>query len=147
MEGMMLQLETTGLPNVFLEDGYAHRETGEGRVVVVHDIPGLYVAIGEAVARRRDLTGAEVRFLRKRLELSQAELAACLQTSEQTVSLWERGKVNIPGSESMLLRVLYLERMQRRPSAWQLAESTDTQAPERLVFRKTVEGWREHSPR
>jgi DNA-binding XRE family transcriptional regulator len=144
-EGMMLQLETTGLPNIFLEDGFERRETSEGRVLIVHDIPGLFAAIGEAVARKRDLTGAEVRFLRKRLELSQAELAGCLQTSEQTVSLWERGKVRIPGSESMLLRVLYLERMRREPSAWHLAESADVRAPERLVFRQTVEGWQERA--
>jgi len=141
----MLQLETMGLPNVFLEDGFEHRETSEGRVLIVHDIAGLFAAIGEAVARKRDLTGAEVRFLRKRLELSQAELAGCLQTSEQTVSLWERGRVKIPGSESMLLRVLYLERMWREPSAWHLAVSADVRAPERLVFRQTVEGWRERA--
>jgi len=141
----MLQLETTGLPNVFLEDGFEHRETSEGRVLIVHDIPGLFAAIGEAVARKRDLSGAEVRFLRKRLELSQAELARCLQTSEQTVSLWERGKVQIPGSESMLLRVLYLERMRREPSAWQLADGVDARTPERRVFRQTMQGWRERA--
>lgn len=141
----MLQLETTGLPNVFLEDGFEYRESGEGRALIVHDIPGLYAAIGEAVARKRSLAGAEVRFLRKRLELSQAELAACLQTSEQTVSLWERGKVGIPGSESLLLRVLYLERMRRKPSAWQLAESAEASTPERLVFGQTGDGWRERA--
>ncbi|MEA3045170.1 MAG: hypothetical protein QOJ53_2400 [Sphingomonadales bacterium] len=139
----MLQLETTGLPNIFLEDGFEYRDSSEGRALIVHDIPGLFAAIGEAVARKRDLSGPEVRFLRKRLELSQAELAGCLQTSEQTVSLWERGKVRIPGSESMLLRVLYLERMRREPSAWHLAESANVRAPERLVFRQTAEGWRE----
>jgi len=141
----MLQLETTGLPNVFLEDGFEHRETGEGRALLVHDIPGLFAAIGEAVARKRDLSGAEVRFLRKRLELSQAELARCLQTSEQTVSLWERGKIRIPGSESLLLRVLYLERMRREASAWQLAGSGEAGKAERLVFRQTADGWRERA--
>jgi len=141
----MLQLETTGLPNLFLEDGFEYRDSSEGRILFVHDIPGLFAAIGEAVARKRDLSGAEVRFLRKRLELSQAELARCLQTSEQTVSLWERGKVRIPGSESLLLRVLYLERMRREPSAWHLAGSADAGAAERLVFRQTADGWRERA--
>jgi DNA-binding XRE family transcriptional regulator len=141
----MLQLETTGLPNVFLEDGFEHRETSEGRALIVHDIPGLFAAIGEALARKPDLSGAEVRFLRKRLELSQAELAGYLQSSAQTVSLWERGKVRIPGSPSMLLRILYLERMRGEPSAWRLAENADARASARLVFRQTVEGWRERA--
>ena len=141
----MLQLETTGLPDLFLEDGYEYRETSEGRALIVHDIPGLYAAIGEAVARRRDLSGAELRFLRKRLELSQAELAACLQTSEQTVSLWERGKVRMPRSESLLLRILYRERMRQQASAWHLAEGAEARAPERLVFRQTVAGWEERA--
>ncbi len=141
----MLRMETTGLPNVFLEDGYEYRETSEGRVLIVRDIPGLYAAIGEAVARRRDLSGAELRFLRKRLELSQAELAACLQTSEQTVSLWERGKVRMPRSESLLLRILYRERMRKQASAWHLAERAEARAPERLVFRQTVQGWEERA--
>ena len=139
----MLQMQTTGLPNVFLDDGYEHRDTSEGPVLVIHDIPGLFAAIGEAVARKRDLTGAEVRFLRKRLELSQAELAHYLRTSEQTVSLWERGKVEIPSSQSLLLRVLYLERMKNQASAWHLAESSDVWASERLVFRQTMKGWQE----
>jgi hypothetical protein len=45
----------------------------------------------------------------------------------------------------MLLRVLYLERMRREPSAWHLAETANVRAPERLVFRQTVEGWRERA--
>lgn len=139
----MLQLETTGLPNLFLAGGYEHRETSEGRVLVVQDIPGLYAAIGEAIAKKRDLSGAEVRFLRKRLELSQGELADFLCVSEQTVSLWERGKGEVPSSQSLLLRVLYLERMRDQPSAWQLAESSSAPASERLVFEQTKDGWAE----
>ena len=45
----------------------------------------------------------------------------------------------------MLLRVLYLERMRRKPSANHLAESADVRAPDRLVFRQTVEAWRERA--
>lgn len=45
----------------------------------------------------------------------------------------------------MLLRVLCLERMRSEPSAWHLAESADVRAPDRLVFRQTVEGWRERA--
>jgi DNA-binding transcriptional regulator YiaG len=144
-EGVMLQLETTGLPNLFLAGGYEHRNSSEGRVLVVHDIPGLYAAIGETIAQKRDLSGAEVRFLRKRLELSQAELADFLRVSEQTVSLWERGKGEVPSSQSLLLRVLYLERVRNQPSAWQLAESCDTSASERLVFEQTEQGWVERA--
>jgi putative transcriptional regulator len=140
---MMLQLETTGLPNLFLAGGYEHRDSSEGRVLVVHDLPGLYAAIGEAIARKRDLSGAELRFLRKRLELGQSELADYLRVSEQTVSLWERGRGEIPSSQSLLLRVLYLERMRNQPSAWELAAASTAEASERLVFKPTEQGWAE----
>ena len=139
----MLKLETTGLSNVYLEDGYEQRNTSEGPVLIVRDIPALYAAIGDALARKRDLTGAELRFLRKRLELSQAELAEHLMVSEQTVSLWERGRVGVPSSQSLLLRILYLERVRNEPSAWELAQQSGDGGGERLVFKRTEQGWAE----
>ena len=52
------------------------------------------------------MTGAEVRRLRRRLELTQAQLAARLGVHKLTVSRWERGQVRVTEPMSRLLRLL-----------------------------------------
>jgi transcriptional regulator with XRE-family HTH domain len=62
------------------------------------------------VARPIPLNGAEVRFLRTEMELTQRDLAGIIGATEQTLRLWEknRGKF-IPGTADRLLRALYSE--------------------------------------
>ena len=58
----------------------------------------------------KPLHGAELRFLRTEMELTQRDLAACIGTTEQTLWLWEKGKGKaIPGPADRLLRALYSE--------------------------------------
>ncbi|HZQ61640.1 MAG TPA: transcriptional regulator [Casimicrobiaceae bacterium] len=100
-----------GLQNVWLENGYEIEKTPYGKAVAIQDVAGLHRLIGREIARRPRLTGAELRFLRKELDLSQRGLAGLLGTSEQNVSLWERrGKV--PRGSARLLKILYLERLE-----------------------------------
>ena len=52
------------------------------------------------------MTGTEVRRLRRRLGLTQAQLAARLGVHKLTVSRWERGQVRVTEPMSRLLRLL-----------------------------------------
>src|SRR6185369_6952525 len=73
----------------------------------IQDLGGLHRAIGRSIAQRAKLTGAELRFLRKEMDLSQRELGDIVGGTEQSVSLWERrGKV--PVSTSRLVNMIYL---------------------------------------
>jgi putative transcriptional regulator len=52
------------------------------------------------------MTGKEVKQARKRLNLSQAKLAARLGVTSNTVARWEWGAVNMPEPAARLLRLL-----------------------------------------
>ncbi|HEX4294787.1 MAG TPA: hypothetical protein VHZ29_11685, partial [Rhizomicrobium sp.] len=65
-----------GLDNIYLGNGFSIEKTSRGRVVRIEDLQGLHRAIGEMLVRqKRSLVGAELRFLRQELGLSQSRLA------------------------------------------------------------------------
>jgi putative transcriptional regulator len=98
----------SGLDNVFLVSGYEFAD--RGKTVIIQDVDGLQRTIGFALARlRHRLTGAEFRFLRSELLLSQANLAKILGVKELTVGRWERGESEIPLSAEAVVRTMFLE--------------------------------------
>lgn len=60
------------------------------------------------------MTPEDVQRLRKRLGLTQAELAALAGVHEMTVSRWERGTVTIREHTAKLLRMLAAEQARKR---------------------------------
>src|SRR4030095_4658011 len=79
-----------GLDNIWLVNGYKHHDTAYGPGVAVEDVDGLHRAIAtDLICGKRDLSGKELRFLRKGLDLSQEGLAMLLGTTAQTVARWE----------------------------------------------------------
>jgi len=98
-----------GLDNVRLRNGFVVKETPYGEAVAIHDVEGLHLAIGVMLAEKASkLTGAEFRFLRKELGLSQDSLARILGNTDQAIAKWEKGG-KIPLSSERFLRGLYLE--------------------------------------
>ncbi|MGH8562746.1 MAG: helix-turn-helix domain-containing protein [Gammaproteobacteria bacterium] len=99
-----------GLPNVWLRNGFTVRETAYGKALAIHDLEGLHRTIGlYLVDREPDVSGAEVRFLRKELDMSQKRLAEVLGVSENTVRGWENDRAAISGPAERVLRILYRE--------------------------------------
>jgi putative transcriptional regulator len=98
-----------GLPYIWLANGYHSIETPYGSATKIDNVDGLRRAIALSIVRDRPhLTGAEFRFLRTELDLSQARLAAYFGYEAQSVALWEkRGKV--PKWADRFLRALYQE--------------------------------------
>ena len=98
-----------GLDNIFLLNGYrTDYPDGEESISVV-DVEGLHRAIGRhLVLHRKGLSPKEVRFLRKTMDLTQAELAAKLGNDAQSVARWEKGTCEMPGTAEKLLRVTFL---------------------------------------
>ena len=100
-----------GLDYVYLANGFEFVETPWGEGVHIESAEALHVELGLMVARlERPLSGAEFRFLRERLEMTQEELASFTGYMDgQQVSAWERGKSKAPRSVEVVLRELYLE--------------------------------------
>jgi DNA-binding transcriptional regulator YiaG len=98
----------SGLPNVFLLNGVVEANTSYGPMVTIEDINGLHHAIGLYIIENPEqMTGAEFRFLRKQLELTQVQLGNYLRVSDQTVANYEKGNTDL-GPVDPQMRMLYL---------------------------------------
>lgn len=104
----MYHYKESGLSYVYLINGYREVMTPHGKGVAIEDVEGLHFAIAQtAVTQRKHLTGPEVRFIRKFMELTQAQLADLLGVEEQTVRLWEK-RPRAPKAADRAIRLLFL---------------------------------------
>ncbi len=112
---MFHRIVGTGLPNVFLINGYALEEAEDEQDISYQDLDGLYEAIAAAIANRRaPLTGAEFRFLRRRAGLSQGQAGAMVDKTDQAVAKWEKGKAAVPVADGNMMRLAWLGKHSRR---------------------------------
>jgi putative transcriptional regulator len=144
---MAFHYRACGLDEVRLANGYEIHETAYGEAVAIDDVEGLHRAIARWLIRRpRVLSGAEFRYLRKELDLSQKELAARLGATEQQVFRWEKKRrAGVPGTADRLLRVLYdAHDNGKKPSSWLLEElaTLDEVPAEPVTLEETADaGW------
>jgi putative transcriptional regulator len=141
----------SGLDYVFLLNGVTVQDTPYGAMVTIDNVHALHRAIGlRIVESAAPIVGAEFRFLRKHMGLSQRELASLMRTSDQTVANYEKRRTE-PGPADAFMRIAYLlhiepgervpenvvkslsERLRTGEGAW-------LPAPAR---RKIVRNWRE----
>lgn len=105
------------LTNVFLLNGFERKSGAYGETVRYENLAGLSDAILEAVILKPSrLSGEEITYLRDTLDLFQTELADFLGVDEQTVSLWEREKYNIPKPCDTVIRKYVIEKSKKRLS-------------------------------
>jgi len=136
----------SGLDNVFLENGYTVHKTPYGEGVSIQDSEGLHRAIGQWIVRTpKTLTGAELRFLRLEMELTQRNLAAILGSEEQSVRRWEKArKKEIPGPADRLMRALYSEYIGGDGSVRRIVDRLAQLDPieyAEIRFKETDRGW------
>jgi putative transcriptional regulator len=104
----MIQYKGCGLPNVFLQNGYTKVDSPYGEGVSIHDVPGLHKAIADhVVCASETLSGAEFRFLRMELDLSQEALGALIGRDQQSIARWEKGRTKVDPAGDRILRALY----------------------------------------
>lgn len=135
----------SGMQNVYLANGYKKRKTDGGMAVSIVDAEGLQMAIGRHIAAKGYMTGAEFRFLRKELDLSQTRFGQWVRASEESVSLWER-RGPVPKSACRFMQAIYLEKIDGNVRITEMVErlaSLDREQQERMVFEDTDAGWRE----
>jgi DNA-binding transcriptional regulator YiaG len=101
----------SGLDNVYLLDGYTVHKTPYGKGVSIQNTAALHKAIGKwLMVQPRPFDGAELRFIRTEMELTQRALAGIIGTQEQTLRLWEKYRDRfMPATAERLLRAIYSE--------------------------------------
>jgi DNA-binding transcriptional regulator YiaG len=140
----MYHYKESGLKNIWLVNGYSFRKTPYGRTVSIEDLQGLHQAIGLDICERSDaLTGAEFRFLRKEMELTQESLASFLGVSGQQVALYERGKPTLMADR--LMRAYFREHASGNAKLKELisflnARDKKAHQQSRITFRAD-DGW------
>lgn len=99
-----------GLRNVWLTNGFVERKTAYGKAISFHDLDGLINAICLALAKKPGkLTGAEFRYIRSALLLSQKSFGKMVGYTEQAVAKWEKsGKV--PKAIDLIIRMIYVNK-------------------------------------
>lgn len=96
----------SGLPNIYLDGGVVVDGAGDEQTISYSELDGLYAAITRALALcSGPMQSYELRFLRKRLGLSQAQVAALGEKTDQAVAKWEKGTARVQKAEASLLRL------------------------------------------
>jgi DNA-binding transcriptional regulator YiaG len=143
----MYHYTDSGLDNVWLANGYHKHKTAYGEGISIDNTEALHRVIGKwLVSVAKPLNGAELRFIRLELEMTQHDLADRLGTKEQTLRLWEKQRdKEINGSADRLLRALYAEHLGLKKSLWKmLAERLTEEAPRisaKACLRETNRKW------
>ena len=144
----MYHYTESGLPNVFLRGGYDVHDTEFGEATSIHNLEGLHKAIGlDIVQKAPVLTGDEVRFLRKEMDLTQTSLAGIIQVSEDSVRGWENGRSNIPPPAAALLRLIYIDKVNGEPDVCEILEDINrldremAEDQRQMNFEETDGGW------
>ena len=141
----MYHYEDGGLRNVWLVNGFTVKKTPYGKAVAIEDVPGLTRAICVAlVGKVGRLSGAEFRYLRVHLRLSQKSLAKCFGNTEQAVALWEKtGRV--PLWADKLVRILWKSQDDGNETVRKVVERTnliERLVEQKIVVEETRRGWR-----
>ena len=104
-----LHYTASGLDYVYLLNGFTVEDDPDyGRLLTINAVDDLHRAIGLRIVRQeRTLTGAEFKFLRKAMSMTQEELADTLKVDVQTVANYEKGRT-IPGSSDQLMRMTFI---------------------------------------
>lgn len=135
-----------GLRNIYLKNGYYLRKTPYGETVSIENMEDLHGAIAcDLIYHKPKLTGAEFRFLRNELLMSQKRLAELLSTSEQALSLWER-KGRVPMWADRMIRLVYLDYSNKSPAIVNLVDQLNhldrNEYQKARTFSDTESGWK-----
>lgn len=144
----MLKYDDCGLRNVWLSNGFQYINVeGVGKCLEIKNIPALHSAIAHNLVKyKKRLSGAEIRFLRVEMGLSQKSLGDLVGVDEQTVSLWERSVRKPALSAERVFRLLYLEHADGTTKVAEIINQlndTDRQVDDaKRVFETTRTGWK-----
>ena len=131
-----------GLRNVWLANGYERLETPYSKALIIQDLPGLTRAICKALIRKNSkLTGAEFRYLRQAMLMSQASLGRTLGRTDQAIAGWEKNS-KVPKFADQMLRVVYAAHADGNEQVKNIIHAmNDVERTINFVMTQTKMGW------
>ena len=138
----------SGLENVWIEGGFKVIESPYGPGVEIEDMDGLHKCIGKMLVEKSGpLTGAEFRFLRTELDLSQMTMGLLCGREERTVRGWEARTDGVEEPANTIIRVVYQQRFDPSVSFEGMAQKIrDLQAADKKLHEmqllNTADGWK-----
>ena len=142
----MLHYDGCGLRNIWLRNGYSGRNTPYGKAVSIQNVEGLHRTIAlHLIKTKPSLSGAEFRFIRKELDLSQARLGQMFGYSSQAIAIWEKSG-HVPKLADRALRAIYREVAEGNAGLQELVERLNDldrkhHDKSKVVLHETDKGW------
>jgi DNA-binding transcriptional regulator YiaG len=144
----MYHYKECGLNDVWLSNGYRMQKTPYGEALFIEDVRALHRAIAARLIRHKpNLSGAEFRFLRKELDMSQKALAEIFGKDVQSIARWEK-QSRAPKMADRMLRMTYRDCVMDECFDGSLKElvlrlnDMDQKAFEKLRFKHSGENWK-----
>jgi DNA-binding transcriptional regulator YiaG len=110
-----------GLRNIWLANGFIRKQTPEGEAISIVDGDGLDRAIAhKLVCDKKRLSGAEFRFLRKQLDMSQKGISELMGIRPLQIHRWESKGPTLMADH--FIRALYVANSRQFPSVVQVIE-------------------------
>lgn len=101
-----------GLDNVFIEGISPITDDDGDQVIEINFVNALHHEIAKGIVNhRKAMSGAELRFLRTEMGLTQTELAELVHVTRLTVGRWERGDNRIDPASEMIIRQMAIEKL------------------------------------
>lgn len=146
----MFQYIDCGLSDVWLTNGYKHKETGTRTSTDINDKADLLHLIAlQLINRRGPLISMEMRFLRHAMNLSRQSLGDELGVDKAFITHWERNNRRLPRYADVHLRILYaatrLTACDNQLSVHLLADGDYPSSPAPMMFTWSDAGWRHAS--
>lgn len=108
--------------DIYLMNGFKREILDGEETITIENLDGLWTAIGlYLVSKKKMLQPKEIKFLRHHMDLTQAELARILRTTDQTIARWEKGHVSLDGPADVALRTAFLMSPAAQPDGRKLA--------------------------
>ncbi len=143
----MYHYTSCGLDYIWLKNGFTLKQTAHGEAVSIHQLEELHKVIGlHLINNEGYLSGMEIRYLRKELDMPQVQLATILGVSENTIRGWENDRQKISGPADRVLRLIYREHVEGNKKVRDMIERISQLNREarkaRIEIEETDSGWR-----
>ena len=118
----MYQYKGCGLNNIYLVNGYVEKETNYGNAVSVSKLKELHNVIGfTIITSSKAITGKEIRFLRKDLDLSIVDLSVLTMISTSYIEEIEKMDSIVENDKKLvslinIIKLLYLNKVKNSMS-------------------------------